>query len=427
MTVAASTGIAADRFDEAYALELDAADPMTPFRDRFELPVGEDGQPSIYVCGHSLGPLPKAARTLVEEELDAWSKLGIDGHFRDEAPWFTYSDLFDEPTARLVGAKPSEVVTMNGLTVNLHVLLSSFYRPSRERFKVLIEEGAFPSDRYAIQTHLRQRGVDPAEALVLARPRQGEDSLRSEDIEGLIADLGPSLALVWLPVVQYFTGQVIDVPRLTRAGHAVGSLVGWDLAHAAGNVPTQLHGWEVDFAVWCTYKYMNGGPGSIGQAFVHERWHADPSVIRSAGWWGNDPETRFSVPFEFEPRPGAAGWQASNPAILAMAPLRASLALFDEAGMDALRERSIRLTGYLQALLDETGLVETVTPRGANARGAMLSIRVRARPRETQQALQKRGVILDFREPDAIRLAPAALYTTFHEVWRLVQVIREAA
>ncbi len=363
----------------------------------------------------------------MEAELDAWSQLGIEGHFRDEAPWFTYSDLFSESTARLVGARPSEIVTMNGLTINLHVLFASFYRPTRERYRILIEAGAFPSDRYAAQAQMRHHGIDPADGLVLLRPREGEDILRVEDVETKIAELGSSLALVWLPVVQYFTGQVMDMPRITAAGHAVGSLVGWDLAHAAGNVLVRLHDLDVDFAVWCTYKYMNGGPGSIGQAFVHERWGSDPELVRLAGWWGNEPETRFSVPFEFVPRPGAAGWQATNPPILAMAPLRASLALFDEAGMPALRERSMRLTAYLQTLLDETGLVRTVTPRDPEQRGAMLSLRVRARPQETQQALAKRGVILDFREPDVIRLAPAPLFNTFHEIWRLVQVLKEAA
>ena len=413
--------------DEAGALELDRADPLSALRDRFSLPLGPDGTPAIYVCGHSLGPLPHAARELVEQELDAWATLGVEGHFRTEAPWYTYSDLFAEPTARLVGARPSEVVTMNSLSVNLHVMLASFYRPTRERFRILIEDGAFPSDRYAVTSQLRWHGIDPADGLLLARPRPGEETLRSEDIEALISAHGPSLALVWLPGVQYVSGQVLEMERLTAAAHAAGALSGWDLAHAAGNIPVQLHDWGVDFAVWCTYKYVNAGPGAIGQAFVHDRWVNQPDLVRLAGWWGNDPQTRFDVAFEFTPRAGAASWQASNPAILAMAPLRASLAIFDEVGMPALRERSVRLTAALQALIDATGLVRTVTPRDPAERGAMLCLRIPERGREVQAALAERGVILDYREPDILRLAVAPLFNSFHEVWRLVGLLQEVA
>lgn len=412
--------------DEAEALALDRADPLSAYRARFELPHAADGTLAIYVCGHSMGALPRAAREAVEAELDAWSRLGVEGHFRPDAPWFTYSDLFAEPTARLVGARPTEVVTMNTLSINLHTLFASLYRPTRDRYKVLIEDGAFPSDRYAVVAQLRWRGIDPADALVVARPREGEDTLRTEDLEALIARHAPSIALTWLPGVQYLTGQLLEMERITAAAHAAGALAGWDLAHAAGNVPLRLHDWGVDLAVWCSYKYLNGGPGSIGQAFVHERWASDPDLVRLAGWWGNDPATRFDVAEAFVPRPGAASWQASNPAVLAMAPLRASLAMFDEVGMAALRERSVRLTGALQALLDAIPGVETITPRDPAARGAMLSLRVRTRPRELFAALSERGVILDYREPGILRLAPAPLYNTFHEAWRISRIVAEA-
>jgi kynureninase len=410
---------------EAEALRLDAADPLTGYRDRFEMPLGPDGEPAMYFCGHSLGPLPHAARTSVDEELDAWGRLGIGGHFRELAPWFTYAELLAEATARVVGALPVEVVTMNALTVNLHMLLASFYRPTNERFRVLMEAGAFPSDRYAMASHLRSRGVNPAQAIRLVEPRAGEATLRTEDIEARIAEEGSQLALVWLPGVQYLTGQRLDIERITAAGAGTGCVVGWDLAHAPGNVPLRLHDWGVDFAVWCTYKYMNAGPGSIGQAFVHERWARDVDLPRYAGWWGNDPETRFAFSADFEPRDGAAGWQVSNPPILALAPLRASLAIFDEVGMEVIRARSERLTAYLESHLDALGIGEQITPRDAAARGAQLSLRVGARAQRVERDLGQRGVVIDLREPDVIRFAPAPLYNTFHEAWRFARVLAE--
>ncbi|MFV2063388.1 MAG: kynureninase [Chloroflexota bacterium] len=409
---------------EQESLRADATDPVPSMRDRFELPQARDGSSAIYVCGHSLGPLPRGARELIEEETDAWARLGVGGHFRAEAPWFTYSDLLAEPTARVVGARPPEVVTMNSLTVNLHQLFATFYRPTRARYKVLIEQGSFPSDRYAVVSQLRHHGVDADDGLVLAGPRDGEQVLRTTDIEALIERERDALALVWLPGVQYVTGQVLEIERITTAGHAVGALVGWDLAHAVGNVQLSMHDWAADFAVWCTYKYLNAGPGAVGQAFIHERWADDADLIRLAGWWGNDPETRFEMPFAFEPRAGAASWQASNPSILALAPLRASLALFEEVGIERLRERSVRLTSYLLNLLDELVGVEVVTPAAESERGAMLSLRVAHRSREVERGLADRGVILDFREPDIFRLALAPLYNTYHEAWRFVHLLR---
>lgn len=415
---------AADRW-EAESIRFDATDPVPSLRERFELPVGPDGDPAIYVCGHSLGPLSRDARTALEAETDAWARLGVEGHFRDKAPWFTYAESLSEPTARLVGASPLEVVTMNTLTVNLHQLFASFYRPTRDRYKILIEDGAFPSDRYAVMSQLRHHGIEPADGLLLATPRPDERTLRSEDVEKLIEHERGRLALVWLPGVQYVSGQVLEIERITRAGHAAGALVGWDLAHAAGNIPLAMHDWDADFAVWCTYKYMNSGPGGPGQAFVHERWATDPSLIRLAGWWGNDPATRFDVAFDFVPVNGAASWQNSNPPILALAPLRASLGLFDEVGIAHLRERSRRLTAHLQAMLDEIPGIETITPTDPEARGAMLCLRVPHRSREVQGLLGERGVILDFREPDIFRMALAPLYNTYHESWRFARIVQD--
>jgi kynureninase len=288
-----------------------------------------------------------------------------------------------------------------------------------------MEAGAFPSDRYAMASHLRSRGVNPAQAIRLVEPRAGEATLRTEDIEARIAEEGSRLALVWLPGVQYLTGQRFDVERITAAGKASGCVVGWDLAHAAGNVPLRLHDWGVDFAVWCTYKYLNAGPGSIGQAFVHERSSRNLHLPRHAGWWGNDPETRFAFSAEFEPHEGAAGWQISNPPILALAPLRASLAIFDEVGMDAIRARSERLTAYLESLLDLLGIGEQITPRDAAARGTQLSLRIGDRAQRVEGELARRGAVIDFREPDVIRFAPAPLYNTFHEAWRFAHLLAE--
>ncbi|MFN8622108.1 MAG: kynureninase [Chloroflexota bacterium] len=415
--------------DEAAALRLDAADPVPSLRDRFEIPVASDGGDTAYLVGHSLGALPRAGRAAVLDELDAWSRLGVRGHFRPTEPWFSYSDLFAAPLARLVGARESEVVVMNTLTINLHVLFGAFYRPTPERYKVLIEATAFASDRWAVMEQLRLHGVDRSEGLLVVEPRPGEDLLRTEDIEAVIAANRGSLALVWLPAVQFVTGQVLDMERLTAAGHAAGAIVGWDLAHAAGNIPMRLHDWGADLAVWGSYKYLNGGPGAIGGAFVHEKWGTDPSLVRLAGWWGNDPGTRFDMAFDFVPRPGAAGWQASNPPVLAMAPLKASLALFDEVGIDRLRERSVRLTAALERELLATGLVDVVTPSDPAWRGAMLCLRLRAtgRGKEIEHALAERGVLVDFRKPDILRMAPAPLYNTFHDVWRLAGVLREVA
>ncbi|MBI4568635.1 MAG: kynureninase [Planctomycetes bacterium] len=415
---------------EARARALDAADPLRGLRERFHIPSGPDGKPSAYLCGNSLGLQPKSARDQVEQELDDWKNLAVRAHFAGRRPWYSAHEAFRESGARLVGAKPGEVVMMNSLTANLHFMLASFYRPRGRRTKVLMEGPAFPSDTYAVKSHLACRGVDPAENVVVAAPRPGEETVREEDALALIAREGPRLALVVMGGVNFLTGQLFDLERLTRAAHQVGALAGWDLAHAAGNVVLRLSEWQVDFAVWCSYKYLNGGPGALGGCFVHERHGGDPALPRMAGWWGNDPATRFQMHLipEFIPRAGADGWQVSNPPILSLAPLRASLAIFDEVGMDALRAKSERLTGFLTDLLDQVtpaGAVRVITPRAAGARGCQVSLRARG-GRATFQALAAAGVTCDFREPDVIRVAPVPLYNTFHDVWRFADALARA-
>ena len=417
------------RPEESFALELDAGDPLARFRERFEIPVGADGRPLIYLCGHSLGLMPKAARSLVEQEIDDWARLGVAGHFDAKRPWYSYHEQFRESGARLVGALPGEVVMMNSLTVNLHLMLATFYRPDRGRRAILMEEDAFPSDRYAVASHIRHRGLDPETSLILARPRPGEAIHRTEDLERLIEERGAEIALVLLPGVQYLTGQVFDIERLGAAARKRGCRVGLDLAHAVGNVVLRLHDWEVDFAVWCSYKYLNAGPGAVGGCFVHARSGDDPSLPRLGGWWGNDPATRFEMRPEFAPLRGADGWQISNPPILSMAPLLASLAVFDEAGLGALRARSERLTDYLIARIDalSSPRLEVITPREPGRRGCQISLRVRGAPRDLAESLLASGVVCDVRRPDVIRVSAAPLYNRFHEIWRFADILEKHA
>ena len=416
---------------EAFARRLDAEDPLAGYRERFALPHGPGGAPLIYFCGNSLGVMPKAARTLVEQELDDWAALAVDGHFKAAAPWYAYHEQLRDPAARLVGAQGREVVAMNGLTVNLHLMLVSFYRPTEARHKILIEDHSFSSDRYAMQSQLRWHGYDPADGLLVAQPRRGEATLRTEDLEALLDERGGEIALVFLEGVNYFTGQRFDLARLADAARRAGCAVGFDLAHAVGNVPLALHDSNADCAVWCSYKYLNAGPGAVGGCFVHERHLGDAGRPRFGGWWGVDPATRFEMHrvTDFAPAPSADGWQLSNPPILSMAPLRASLALFDEAGMDALRRKSLRLTGYLRYLVERAAgrRIEILTPAEPEAHGCQLSLRVRDRPRELFDALGRAGVVADFRQPDVIRVAPVPLYNTFGELWRFGEILAEAA
>ena len=415
------------RTDEAHALALDAADPLAPWRREFAIPTHHDGTDVAYFCGNSLGLMPLRARDAVAQELDDWARLAVDAHLSGAHPWYSYHDNFRETGARIVGARPGEVVMMNGLTTNLHLMLVSFYQPEGERRRILMEAPAFPSDTYAVQTHMRSRGADPDTDLIVVGPRSGESTVRTADLIDAIREHGDTLATILIGGVNFLTGQFFDLEAITTAGHEVGATVGFDLAHAAGNVPLQLHDWNVDFACWCSYKYLNGSPGAISGCFVHERNSADVKRTRFGGWWGNDPDTRFQMQLipEFHAVPRADGWQLSNPPILAMAPLRVSLEIFDEVGMSALRAKSLQLTPYLRTLLEAQphDWYEVVTPREPDAHGCQLSIVVKDRPKERFAALQAHGVVADFREPDVIRIAPTPLYNSFHDAWRFVQAI----
>ena len=414
----------ADRaLTEADALALDAADPLAPYRRRFLLPVAPDGSNAIYLAGHSLGLQPRSVRDAIDAELERWSRRGVDAWFEPDRPWFTCTERLREPMARIVGARPSEVAILNALTVNIHLLLASFFRPVGRRRRILVDGPLFPSDRHALTSHLVQRGLDPVRGLLVIEPRNGSPIVPTSDLEAAIREHGAELALVFLAGVNFATGQLHEIRRLTAAAHESGAMVGWDLAHAAGNVELSLHDWDVDFAAWCTYKYLNGGPGSVGAIFVHDRYGRDPSTPRLGGWWGVDPDRRFDMVDAFVPASGAAGWEASTPPVMALAPLATSLAIFDEVGMPALRAKSVELTGYLARLLDDLG-IEAITPTEPAARGAQLSLRLR--DAETVLAgLAARGVVADFRAPDIIRVAPVPLYNTYHEAWRFAHLLRE--
>jgi kynureninase len=414
--------------DETFAREMDAKNPLRDFRDRFHLPIGKDGRPLIYFAGNSLGLMPKSARAIVEEELDNWARLGVDAHHAAGTPWYSYHEALREPTARLAGAKPLEVICMNSLTVNLHLMMATFYRPTKSRFKILMEDPAFPSDTYAIKTQIAHHGLDPKDALILARPRKGEFTIRTEDTVDLINKHADQLAVVMFGGVNFFTGQLFEIEKITAAAHERDIVAGFDLAHAIGNVPLSLHDWNVDFAVWCSYKYLNAGPGAVAGAFVHERHATNTNLPRLAGWFGNDPNTRFRLHLEpeFIPVPSADGWQISNPPIFSMAPLRASLAIFDEAGgMEPLRAKSMKLTGYLEFLLTQVGSkqFDVITPHEPEARGCQLSILAHEHPKELHNELIAADVKCDFREPNIIRVAPTPLYNTFHEVWRFAKIL----
>ncbi len=410
-----------------FARRLDAENPLSSFRDQFLLPRRPEGTPQIYLCGHSLGLQPTGARALVEQELDDWARLGVEGHFHGKTPWYSYHETLREAGARLVGALPHEVVFMNSLTINLHLLLATFYVPSGRRRCILLDEPAFPSDLYALQSQVRHQGHDPRDALLAVGPRSGEQLVHLEDAFDLLERRGTEIAVVWWNPVNFLTGQFFDVPRLVEAAHRQGCLIGLDLAHAAGNVPLALHEWDVDFAVWCSYKYLNGGPGAVGGCFVHERHVRRTDLVRLAGWWGNDPATRFRMQLEpeFIPVPSADGWQVSNPPILSMAPLRASLALFDEATLPALRARSQRLSAYLLYLLDRLrpGRFEIITPRDPSQRGSQVSLLVHDRPRELLSALEQAGIVCDFRQPNVIRAAAVPLYNSYQDVWTFADVL----
>ena len=410
---------------EADALALDAEDRLAPYRGRFRQPVSPDGSTAIYLAGQSLGLQPVGAPAAVASELERWARLGTDAWFEPAEPWFTYTERLREPMSRVVGARATEVAVLNGLTVNIHLLLASFFRPEGRRRRILADGPLFPSDRHALATHLAQRGLDPARDLIVVEPGDGAAFVPTTDLEAAIREGGEELALVWLAGVNFATGQAHEIARLTAAGRSVSAVVGWDLAHAVGNVELALHDWDVDVAAWCTYKYLNGGPGSVGAIFVHDRHGQDPSTPRLGGWWGIDPDHRFDMIDAFEPASGAAGWEASTPPVLALAPLAASLSIFDEVGMPALRAKSIALTGFLSRLLADLG-VEVITPAEPAARGAQLSLRFHD-AEAVLARLAALGVVADHRAPDIIRVAPIPLYNTYLEVWRFALLLREAA
>ena len=404
-----------------FAAHLDHQDPLGRFRDQFHIPPGPNGKESIYLCGNSLGLLPKNARAAVEQEFQAWEQRAVEGHFHGASPWMHYHETLAPPAARVVGAKPLEVVVMNNLTTNLHLLLISFYRPTATRYKVLMEGGAFPSDQYALESQVKLHVYTTEDAIVELVPRAGEHTLRTTDIEAKIQELGDSLATVLLGGINYYTGQAFDMKAITQAGHAVGATVGFDLAHAAGNLELHLHDWNVDFACWCTYKYLNSGPGGTSGVFVHERFAYDFDLPRLAGWWGHDPAERFKMKKGFKPMPGAAGWQLSNGQILSMAVHRAALELVDDAGgMSTLRQKSEQLTAYLEFLIRGLELpaerLEIITPADPAARGCQLSLLVHQNGRQLFEHLAAAGIIGDWREPNVIRLAPVPLYNSFSEV-----------
>jgi kynureninase len=409
--------------EEAEAARLEAADPVSSLRDEFAIPPWPGGRfPDwAYLAGNSLGLMPLSARGAVETELGGWERLGVEGWTEGAEPWLEYAGGLRESIGRLLGASANEIAVMSTLTVNLHLLMASFYRPSHGRHRILIEDAAFPSDSYAVQSQALLRGLDPAEAVVRLSPREGRATLRTEDVVAAVERAGGSLALVLLPGVNYLTGQAFDVARITEAAHAVGAVAGWDLAHAIGNVPVRLHDAGADFAVWCHYKYVNAGPGAPGGLFVHERHWRDRTLPRLAGWWGTEPGHRFRMEPDFVPHSGAEGWAVSTPPVLALAPLRASLRQFDRVGLDELRERSMRMTGYLEQLLDEVSLtrrLHLMSPRDPSERGCQLSIATEDARDRAARLRREHGVVCDFREPDVLRLAPAPLYSTYHDCWR---------
>jgi kynureninase len=416
---------------EARALQLDAHDPLAAYRSEFLIPRNDDGSEQVYLCGNSLGLQPRATRDALLSELDDWQQLAVEAHFRGRHPWMPYHEFVRDDLAALVGALPHEVVAMNSLTVNLHLMMVSFYRPTPSRNAILIERNAFPSDHHAVESQIRFHGFDPADALIEVDPDLADGTLSQDAILRAIEQHGARISLVMLPGLQYLSGQAFDLAAITRAAHAQGCMVGFDLAHAAGNLHLQLHDCGCDFAVWCSYKYLNSGPGAVAGCFVHER-HARADLPRFAGWWGHDQATRFRMGPEFVATPGADGWQLSNPPILALAPVRISLSIFRRAGMPALRTKSEQLTGYFDALIREhvDDLLAIATPRDPAQRGCQLSLRVKG-PREAGRSLfehlHARGIVVDWREPDVIRAAPTPLYNRHIDCLQFVLAVREWA
>jgi len=412
---------------EERALALDASDPLASFREHFHFPQ-KNGKDALYFCGNSLGLQPKRTQELVDTELAEWRTHGVEGHFAARNPWFSYHRIVTDQLAALVGARAHEVVAMNTLTVNLHLMMTSFYRPTKDRYKIILAGGEFPSDRYAIESQVRNHGLDPEYAMIELAPFPGTSVLSTEQIVAAIREHGPSTALVMFSGVHFFSGQCFDMKTIASTAHAVGATIGFDLAHAIGNVKIDLHDWDVDFAVWCSYKYLNAGPGAVGGAFVHERHAKKPELPRLAGWWGNDEKTRFSMAHQFDPTYGADGWQLSNAQVLPLAALKASLDLFEEAGMDRLIAKRTLLTSFAEEVIDDAiGMrsdVRIITPRDDSQRGAQLSILFDSDGKTIFDALSANGVVVDWRTPNVIRMTPAPFYTTFADLAAFGSIFR---
>jgi kynureninase len=409
-----------------YALDLDQNDALSNYRNAFHIPKDDNGNDWLYFTGNSLGLQPKSTQSAIEQELNDWAKLGVEGHFEAKNPWMPYHEFLTESMAKIVGAKPIEVVVMNTLTTNLHLLMVSFYNPTPKRCKILIESDAFPSDRYAVQTQLEYHGFDSKECLVEWTPRDSENLLQIEDLEQILEEQGDEIALLLIGGVNYYTGQYLDLKKIAELGHAKGCKVGIDLAHGAGNIQPDLHCSGVDFAAWCTYKYLNSGPGSLGGVFVHERYAHDKTLKRFAGWWSQNKVTRFNMRQPLDITPGAEGWQLSNPPILSMAAIKASLDLFNEVGMTALRQKSLKLTAYLEYLINELNNphIHIITPKDPKKRGCQLSIQVKNADKNLHKKLTKNHVITDWREPEVIRCAPVPFYNSFEDVYRMVKTLK---
>ncbi len=413
----------------AFALAQDQTDELASFRSLFHFPK-HAGKPVVYFCGNSLGLQPITAKDAVLQELEDWANLGVEGHFAGRNPWLHYHKLLTAPTARLVGAKPHEVVVMNNLTVNLHLLMVSFYRPNTKRYKILMEGGAFPSDQYAVESQVKFHGFEPDNAIVELVPRAGEHTLHTSDITAKIHELGDTLALVLLGGVNYYTGQAFDMQAITAAAHSVGAKAGFDLAHAAGNLLLELHDWKVDFATWCSYKYLNSGAGGTSGVFVHEKYAQDNTLPRFAGWWGHNEQERFLMKKGFQPMYGAEGWQLSNAQILPMAVHKASLEIFDKATLPKLRAKSLRLTAFTEFLIEafnaeqEQVKINILTPRNPTERGCQLSLVFDTKGKAIHQELTAAGIVADWREPNVIRIAPVPLYNSFEDVWRFYEILK---
>lgn len=415
---------------QIFAESLDKLDPLKKFRDRFHMPQ-QNGKDKIYFTGNSLGLQPKTASQYVQQELDDWAKLGGEGHFEARRPWFPYHEIFPQQLSKIIGCLPEEVVVMNSLTVNLHLLLVSFYRPTQKRYKIICEYKAFPSDQYVFESQVKYHGFDPATAIIEVKPREGQQAIRLEDIINTIQEHGDSIAIVLIGGVNYYTGQVFEMKKITEAAHSAGAYAGFDLAHAAGNIELKMHDWNVDFACWCTYKYLNSGPGSVGGAYIHQRHAGNKDMPRFAGWWGYTKETRFKMEKDFEAIPTAEGWQLSNAPVFSMAAHKAALDIFDEAGIEAVVKKGKQLSEYMIYIMKDINqrlpekLISIITPTYETERGCQVSFIIKKKGKDVFNHLMEHGVSAGWREPEVIRVAPVPLYNSFEDIWRFGQIVEK--